>query len=250
MSFRSRRLRVGVDLEEGAGAHGGLDHPVHVDRVGLAPADQPARRVADHVDQRVLHRGHHPVGHLALGHAEGRVHAGHDPVELREQVVLVVQRPVGRTFVSVPARTRKPSIWASTSATRSIWRRSSSGVTWLPNPCDGGVIGDREVLVAALLGGLRHLGDRVAPVGGDGVRVQVAADVPQLEEGREARRPARPAARRGSRAAPAARTPSPAARRPPPRSRSYACLPSASSAIPYSLTCSPRLTASVRSASL
>ena len=61
---------------------------------------------------------------------------------------------------------------------------------------------------------------------------------------------ARPRARRGSRAAPAGCTACRAARRPPPRSRTRAVSPLSSSATPYSLTCRPRRTASVRSASL
>ena len=61
---------------------------------------------------------------------------------------------------------------------------------------------------------------------------------------------ARPPARRGPRAARAGCSPSRAARRPPPRWRTRAVSPLSSSAMPYSLTCSPRLTAAVRSASL
>ena len=57
-------------------------------------------------------------------------------------------------------------------------------------------------------------------------------------------------ARRGSRAARAGCTACRAARRPPPRWRRRCVSPLASSAMPYSLTWSPRLTAAVRSASL
>ena len=41
----------------------------------------------------------------------------------------------------------------------------------------GRVVGDRQVLISALAGGERHLLDRVMPVGGDRVAVQVSADV-------------------------------------------------------------------------
>src|SRR3712207_7566335 len=49
----------------------------------------------------------------------------------------------------------------------------------------GGVVGDRDVLVAARERGLRHLLDRRAAVGGDGVHVDVAAQVALLDEARE-----------------------------------------------------------------
>src|SRR3954464_191440 len=39
-------------------------------------------------------------------------------------------------FDSVPIRTSMPSSRSLSSRTRSIWRRSSSGETSLPNPCD------------------------------------------------------------------------------------------------------------------
>ena len=58
---------------------------VEVERVGIAALDQAAGRVPERVDQRVLQRAHHPLGHLALAHPERRVHARHDPVELLEQ---------------------------------------------------------------------------------------------------------------------------------------------------------------------
>ncbi len=47
---------VGVDLEHRPGPRGGREHRVEVDRVGRAALDQPAGRVADRVDQRVLDR--------------------------------------------------------------------------------------------------------------------------------------------------------------------------------------------------
>ena len=49
----------------------------------------------------------------------------------------------------------------------------------------GRVVGDREVLVAALARRERHLLDRVAPVGGGRVAVQVAADVAELDQLRQ-----------------------------------------------------------------
>ncbi len=87
---------VGVDLEHRAGARGRREHGVEVDRVGRAALDQPARGVSDRVDERMLDGGDHALGHRLLAHPEGRVHARDDPVELAEQLVLVVERAVGQ----------------------------------------------------------------------------------------------------------------------------------------------------------
>ena len=66
-----------------------------VELVPVAAAEQPARRMGDHVDVRVLDRGEQParrpLGVLTLAD----VQRGDDPVEPGEQVVVVVQRPVG-----------------------------------------------------------------------------------------------------------------------------------------------------------
>ena len=68
---------------------------------------------------------------------------------------------------------------------RSAWRSSSSGGTSSPKPWRGRVVGDRDVLVAALARRLGHLLDRGVAVGGGGVHVQVAADVAQLDQLRQ-----------------------------------------------------------------
>ena len=115
----------------------------------------------------------------------------------------------------------------------------------------GGVVGDREVLVAARLRRLGHLLERVAPVGERrvasagrpaGRRRSTSSGSVAFER--------RLAARRGPRAAPARCR----------RGRalvdlllggdSGAVLPVSSSSTPYSLTCSPRRTAYSRSSTL
>ena len=114
----------------------------------------------------------------------------------------------------------------------------------------GGVVGHRHVLVAELAARRPPSPPRsrgrprawCACAGRRGCR--------PARSGRGAGPRARPRARRGSRAAPAGCTASRAARRPPPRWRTACESPLSSSATPYSLTCRPRRTASVRSASL
>jgi hypothetical protein len=81
---------IRVDLEERACLHRLGDHGVQVQRVRLAALDQPSRRMADHVHERMLHRLQHPLCLLLLGQAERGVEACDDPVELLEHVVRVV----------------------------------------------------------------------------------------------------------------------------------------------------------------
>ena len=89
-------IGVRVDLEEGPGAHRRLGHGADVERVRGAALDQAAGRVPDGVDERVLHGADHALGLLLLAEAERRVQARDDPVELCEQLVLVVERAVGQ----------------------------------------------------------------------------------------------------------------------------------------------------------
>jgi hypothetical protein len=84
-------VRVRVDLEEGACLRRLRCHAVQVERVRLPPLDQPAGRMPDQVDERMLHRAHHALGLLLLGEPERRVEARDDPIELLEHVVLVVE---------------------------------------------------------------------------------------------------------------------------------------------------------------
>ena len=95
--------------------------------VRRARLDLAAGRMADRVDERMLDRGDHARRHVRLGHRERRVHGGDDPVQLGQQLVVVVERPSGRMFVSVPISSVKSSSSASSARTRSICARSASG---------------------------------------------------------------------------------------------------------------------------
>ena len=173
---------VGVDLEHRARPRGGREDGVEVDRVRLAPLDQPARGVADGVHQGMLERGDHALGHRLLAHGEGRVHAGDHPVELAQQLVLVVERAVGQD-VDLAAREQLDPLHARVGLAHELdlaaqlLRRDV-----VAEAVAGRVVGDRQVLVSAGARRQRHLLDRVVAVGGDRVAVQVAADVRQLDQ--------------------------------------------------------------------
>ena len=149
------------------------------------------------------------------------------PASTREAVELLVQRP---DALDLPQQLVRLHVVAE--------------------PVRGGVVGDREVLVAALLRRLRHVLERAAPVRERRVAVQVAPQVRLGDELRQLSRRSRPAARRGPRAAPARCRAGRAPRTPAPRSGSGAPCRDSSSSTPYSLTCMPRRTAYSRSSTL
>ena len=70
------------------------DHPLHVDRVGLALADQAAGRVGEDVEVRVVHRAQHALGLLRGRQLELAVDRRDDEVELAEDVVRQVELAV------------------------------------------------------------------------------------------------------------------------------------------------------------
>ena len=105
-----------------------------------------------------------------------------DPVELLEQLVLVVERTVGQ-HVHLGARQHAHAVDRSVDLVHALDLPTQLvGRHVVAEPVRGRVVGDRDVLVAPLASGLGHLLDREAPVGGDGVHVEVATDVRQLDE--------------------------------------------------------------------
>ena len=109
--------------------------------------------------------------------AKRRVHARDQPVELGQQLVLVVERAVGQD-VDLAAREQLDALDRRVCLAHELDLATQLlGRDVVAEAVRGGVVGDREVLIAPLAGGQRHLLDRVVAVGGDRVAVQVAADV-------------------------------------------------------------------------
>ena len=221
---------------------------VDVDGVGLARLDLAARRMADRVDPRVLDRRDHALGHLRGGHAERRVHRADDPVQPRQQVVVVVRRAVGQD-VRLGAGEDLDALDARVGLGDALdLALELVGRDVVAEAVRRRVVGDRDVLIAAVARRERHLLDRGVPVGRGRVHVQVAADVVERDQPRRLESPAR--ARRGPRAARARGRRGRGARRPPPRSRSAASRRSRRRGSRTRETCSPRRTAASRSATL
>ena len=134
---------------------------------------------------RVLGGGDHARGHRVGVERERGVHAGDHPVELAEQLVGVVQRPVGK-HVDLATGEQVDALEPGVGLAHELDLAAQLvGRDVVAEAMRRRVVGDREVLVAAFAGGLAHLGDRRPAVGSLGVAVQVAADVAQLHQRRE-----------------------------------------------------------------
>ena len=166
-----------VDLEHRARAGGRLDHAVDVERVGRALLDLAPGGMADRVDERVLDRGDHAVGHLLRAHPERGVHGGDHPVEALEQLVGVVERAV-REDVALGADQDLDALEALVERVDlvdpplELLRRDV-----VAEAVRGRVVGDRDVLQPALARRQRHLLGGLQTVRRGRVHVQVALEV-------------------------------------------------------------------------
>ena len=139
----------------------------------------------DAVHERVLDCRDHPLGHRSPGDLERGVDAGHHPVELGEQVVVVVERAVGQDVdlgageqpKAATPRVERPHLL-------NPLRQPLRGDV-VAEAVAGGVVGDREVGVAAAPRRLGHLLERVVAVGDRGVAVEVAPNVLQGDQLRQ-----------------------------------------------------------------
>jgi hypothetical protein len=112
-----------------------------------------------------------------LSQAERGVQRGHHPVELGQQLVVVVERAVGKHVDLGPGEQTQP-VEAGVDLAHALGVAAQlTGGYVVAEAVRGRVVRDRQVLVAALERGTGHLLDGVASVGGSGVAVQVAADV-------------------------------------------------------------------------
>ena len=87
--------RAAVDLQRGAASRGGLEDARPVERQRVAAVDDPARRVRQHVDVRVLDGRQGPLRELLGGLVAAGVDAGDDDVEASEHLVGVVEGRIG-----------------------------------------------------------------------------------------------------------------------------------------------------------
>ena len=162
----------GARLEDRLGVEGGLR---------ATPSDHDATgAVAQDVGVRALDGPQHARGHRGSIHPELGVHAGHHDVELRQQVLVLVQRTVLKDVDLNPAQDAKR---------RQLFVQLLDDLELLPQPLgveavgdrqSGAVIGQGPIGVAQLLRRFGHFTDRAAAV--RPVRVAVAVTLQPVEQ--------------------------------------------------------------------
>ena len=116
-------------------------------------------------------------GHLGRRDPERGVDGRDDPVQLLQQLVVVVGRAVGQDVGLGPDQHLDPVEPVVDPADQLDLALQPVGRDVVAEPVRCRVVGDRDVLQPALERGPRHLLGGVAPVGGDRVHVQVALQV-------------------------------------------------------------------------
>ena len=133
-------------------------------------------RMPDAVDVRILHGVEHPLGRLAR---EARVQRRDHPLARGHVLVRQVERRVRADVDLDPAQDpegRQPLVHG----VDLLRLRPELAVAEVVR-----MVGHREVLVAARLGGQRHLFDRLLPSFDHVVRMEVAAQIAKLDERRQ-----------------------------------------------------------------
>ena len=164
-----------VDLEERSRLERLLDHALDIDRCRLALADLAVRDVPDAGDVRVLHCRQHTARRVLV---EARVNGRDDPLSRRQLLVCDVEVAVGADVHLDPLDDPERN-----ALLQRVDRLGLTGEQISAQPLR--VIADRVVLVALLDGACDHRLQRVLAVGPGRVRVQVAADVRELDELRQ-----------------------------------------------------------------
>ena len=173
-----------VHLQGDAQLEREAEQPLQVDGVLRPAIDDPAGRVAEAAHVRVAQRRFDALRHLAPRHPLPAMDARLHPVELGKDVIGKIEPPVGEDVALDPAQDaeRRELLVRR----RDLLRLAADVVGGESGDgADGGrVVADRDVLVAARLGGAGHLLDARPSVRPRGVAVEVAADVVRLEEHR------------------------------------------------------------------
>ena len=182
-------VRQAVHLQRDARLERDLEDPLQVERVLGPVVEDPPLRVREARRSRMAHRLDDPVGERRAAPALAGVEADLHPLELGEHVVGEVERAV-REDVALAAA-QDPERREQLVRGGDLLALPADVVRVEPgdDPHVARVVADREVLVAESLGGAAHLLDGRLAVRGRRVRVQLAADVAELEQvGRRRRR--------------------------------------------------------------
>ena len=166
-----------VDLDRGAAVPAGREHRFGVE-LRLRPpaaAEEPPCAVPQDVYERVTHGGQHPRGHRGGVHPQLRMHAGDHDIQLREQIVALVERAVIQDvhlYARQDAERRQLGV-------EPVYEVKLRDEPFRRQPArhgqPGGVVGQCDPAQPQIAGGGGHLSRRAAAVGP--VRVSVAVAV-------------------------------------------------------------------------
>src|SRR5205085_10291231 len=88
-------MGIGVELHRDAQSRRLFDHGVNVDRVWLAREQEATGRVCEDGEKRIIEGAEHALSHRRAIHAKARVDGPDYGIETSEQLLVVVETPVG-----------------------------------------------------------------------------------------------------------------------------------------------------------
>ena len=125
------------------------DHLLDIDRIGLTPADQPSGRMTENVHVRILQRGTDALRLVGRREPVRSVHARHHHVQLRQQLVRIVQRAVAKDVHLTPCEEHEVRRERGRQRPHPLdLPAQPAGVQAHPEPDGGRVVGDVEIAVA------------------------------------------------------------------------------------------------------
>jgi hypothetical protein len=172
---------IAVHLDRHARLGGGVEHALEIAGERRAAEQVATERVPPHLEDGMAERPDQPPGHLARIHRVAVVDARDHDVELLEDRVGIVERPVAQ---DVALGTAQDADGDALLDAGDLVPLAAEAID-VEAPRIGrarGVIGDRQVAQPQALGGSSHLLDGVAAVGRDRVAVDGPLDVLEPHE--------------------------------------------------------------------
>ena len=175
--FEVHALGIGVDFKGDLVFEGGLDDAIEVDGVGVAHAQPAAGEVADCVNGAAGDGLDDAFGHRLFTELKDVVDAGDDEIELGEDIGGIVEAAVAQ---DIDLRAREDL----NTCDRFVGPADVFDVRFEAIDAEAigyiggeGVVGDADILVAELEGGLGHLLDSGGAIACLGVHMEVAPEL-------------------------------------------------------------------------
>ncbi len=176
--------RAGVELDDGAGFRGGIDHGSHVHIVSRALQQQPSREMSQHGDVRILNGSNDALRHLRLGQIEDVVHGGDHIIELAHNLVTEIEAAILENVHLAAGKDAEALFGHLLIQCLDLFDLFQQSLLIQPIRLERrlAVIGDAKVLQTQLMRRLRHLAQSRATIAGGGVVVKDTAQILKLDE--------------------------------------------------------------------